>query len=149
MRADAGLRDLVGYRMKRAFAVIQADLSRVLEPFGLRMIPFSALVVIARQPGIGQGQLAAALAVERSNLVAPLDGLEARGLIRREAVPGDRRALALKPTPAGLTLAEAALAAVRAHEARLMAGVSEADVAALFRACAAIETVPEREETSG
>jgi DNA-binding MarR family transcriptional regulator len=149
MRADAGLRDLVGYRMKRAFAVIQADLSRVLEPFGLRMIPFSALVVIARQPGIGQGQLAAALAVERSNLVAPLDGLEARGLIRREAVPGDRRALALKPTRAGLTLAEAALAAVRAHEARLMAGVGEADVAALFRACAAIEAAGEREETTG
>jgi len=139
MQADAVLRDLVGYRMKRAFAVIQADLARVLDPFGLRMIPFSALMVIVRQPGIGQGQLAAALAVERSNLVAPLDGLEKRGLIRREPVPGDRRALALRPTRAGMALAEDALAAVRAHEARLMAGVAGADVTALMRACAAIE----------
>lgn len=139
MAGDAALRDLLGYRMKRAFAVIQADLAKVLAPYGLRMIPFSALVVIAREPGIGQGALAAALAMERSNLVAPLDALEGRGLIRRAAVPGDRRALALKPTPAGERLAAEALAAVRAHEARLFAGVAEADLAALARVCTAVE----------
>lgn len=139
MSADAVLRDLLGYRMKRAFAVIQADLAKVLEPFGLRMIPFSALAVIAREPGIGQGALAAALAIERSNLVAPLDALEGRGLIRREAVPGDRRALALKPTPAGERLAAAALAAVAAHEARLFSGAVPDDLAALVRVCAAVE----------
>ena len=139
MAEDAALRDLLGYRMKRAFAVIQADLAKVLDPFGLRMIPFSALVVIARTPGIGQGALAAALAMERSNLVAPLDALERRGLIRRAAVPGDRRALALMPTPAGERLAAEALAAVAAHEARLFAGVTATDRAALARVCAAVE----------
>lgn len=144
MAGDAALRRLVGYRLKRAFAVIQADLARVLDPFGLRMVPFSALLVIARQPGIGQGQLAAALAMERSNLVAPLDLLERRGLVRRAGVPGDRRALALMPTAAGEALAAQALAAVEAHEARLLSGLAAGDVAALIRACAAIE---ERAET--
>jgi len=145
MQADAVLRDLAGYRLKRAFAVIQADLQRVLAPFGLRMIPFSALLVIARNPGIGQGQLAAALAMERSNLVAPLDALARRDLIRREPVPDDRRALALMPTPAGTALADTAFEAVRAHEARLFADVSPDDLAALARVSAAIEAAETRE----
>lgn len=145
---DAALRALLGYRMKRAFAVIQADLAKVLDPFGLRMIPFSALAVITRDPGIGQGALAAALGMERSNLVAPLDGLERRGLIRREAVPGDRRALALVPTPAGERLAAEAMAAVTAHEARLFAAVAQADRAALLRVCTALEAAASKAEAT-
>lgn len=149
MQADAPLRNLAGYRLKRAFAVIQADLARVLEPFGLRMIPFSALLVVSRSPGLGQGHLAAALAVERSNLVAPLDGLVRQGLVRREPVPGDRRAMALVATEAGQALADAALEAVQAHESRLLSGVTASDLAAVMRVCDMIEAAAERAAIRG
>ena len=44
--SDATLREFLGYHMKRAFNVVQADLARVLKPFELRMLTYSALVLI-------------------------------------------------------------------------------------------------------
>ncbi len=118
--SDETLRGFIGYHMKRAFNVLQADLNRVLKPHGLRMVTYSALVMIVENPGLRQSQLADALAIERPNLVVLLDELEDAGLITRDKVPTDRRAYALNPTLKGLKLAEAATAANRADEARLL-----------------------------
>jgi DNA-binding MarR family transcriptional regulator len=62
--------------MKRTFNVVKADLARTLEPFGLRMITFTALILIVDNPDLSQTQLAGALAIERSNLVTIVDDLE-------------------------------------------------------------------------
>jgi DNA-binding MarR family transcriptional regulator len=129
-----GLEQFTGYLMKRAFNVVQADLARVLEPFGLRMLSFSTLLVVVDQPDITQTQLAQALSVERSNIVVLLDALEEAGLLTRNPVPNNRRAYALRATLAGRRLAERAREAVAAHEARLFAVLSEAEHAALRRA---------------
>ena len=125
--SDETLRGFIGYHMKRAFNVLQADLNRVLKPHGLRMVTYSALVMIVENPGLRQSQLADALAIERPNLVVLLDELEDAGLITRDKVPTDRRAYALNPTLKGLKLAEAATAANRADEARLLRGLSDAE----------------------
>ncbi len=125
--SDETLRGFIGYHMKRAFNVLQADLNRVLKPHGLRMVTYSALVMIVENPGLRQSQLADALAIERPNLVVLLDELEDAGLITRDKVPTDRRAYALNPTLKGLKLAEAATAANRADEARLLQGLSDAE----------------------
>lgn len=121
--SDDVLRGFIGYRMKRAFNVLQADLHRVLKPYNLRMVSYSALALIVENPGARQSELADALAIERPNLVVLLDGLEEAGLIRREKVPQDRRAYALMPTPKGSAVAARASAAIRADEARLLQGV--------------------------
>ena len=42
--SDATLRKFVGYHMKRAFNVVQADLTETLKPFELRMLTYTALV---------------------------------------------------------------------------------------------------------
>lgn len=120
---DSVLRGFVGYHMKRAFNTLQADLNRALKPFGLRMVTYSALVMIIENPGLRQAQLADALAIERPNLVLILDELEQAGLIRRDKVPTDRRAWALNATTKGRQVAEAATEANRASEARLLQGV--------------------------
>ena len=124
-QVDTHLSDLIGYAMKRALSVVQADLSRVLSGFGLRAVSFSALSIVVAQPALTQTQLADALQIERSNLVTILDELSDRGLIIRAPVAQDRRRHALMATAAGKALAEAALAAVEAHENRLFACLSE------------------------
>ncbi|MCF3595403.1 MarR family transcriptional regulator [Rhodobacteraceae bacterium LMO-12] len=123
--SDTALRGFVGYHMKRAMAVLQADLNRALKPLGLRMVTYSALVMIVENAGLRQAQLADALAIERPNLVVILDELEERGLITRDKVPSDRRAYALNPTLKGCTLCEAAKAANRADEVRLLRGLED------------------------
>lgn len=128
---DAPLGVFTGYLMKRAFNRLQDDLTRTLEPFGLRMLSFSALTVVAHAPDITQTQLGQALSVERSNVAVLLDGLEEAGLVTRNPVPGNRRAYALRVTLKGRRVADKAAAAIRAHEARLFAALGEADHTAL------------------
>ncbi|MHA7885717.1 MarR family winged helix-turn-helix transcriptional regulator [Roseicyclus sp.] len=121
------LRRLLGYRLRRATMLVQSDLAETLKPFGLRMITFSALVLIRDNPGLSQSQLAAAMDVERPNLVVIVDELETRGLIARDRLATDRRTYALTVTEAGDWLCADVVAAVEAHEARLFDGLTEAE----------------------
>ena len=120
---DGVLQTLLGYRIKRAFNVIQADLADTLAPFELRMTTFTALVLIVENPGLSQSRLAAAMDVERPNLVVIVDELERRDLITRERVPEDRRTYALCATLPGRRLCQKATKAVHRHEARLFAAL--------------------------
>jgi len=137
--SDAALREFVGYGMKRAFNVLQADLARTLEPFGLRMLTFSALALIAQNPGLRPSHLATALAVERANVVVYVDQLEQAGWVSRAPVPGDRRAYALQCTLAGRRVFARAEAAVRAHDSRMLHGLTGDEIGTLRKACAVIE----------
>ncbi|KIN70442.1 Regulatory protein, MarR [Sulfitobacter noctilucae] len=136
---DATLRLSVGYHMKRAFNVVQADLVATLKPFDLRMLTYTALVLIVDNPGLSQSQLAAAMDIERPNLVVLMDELERRALINRDRVPTDRRAYALTATLAGRRLYEKATAAVAVHEKRLLSGIDEATRTAVIAALHSIE----------
>lgn len=117
---DATLDELFGYHLKRAVNVLQLDLKATLKPFDLRMLTYTALVLIADNPGLRQSQLAEAMDVERPNMVVIIDALENRELIIRDRVPTDRRAYALHATLAGRLLCEKATIAVKAHEERLL-----------------------------
>ncbi|TYC63577.1 MarR family transcriptional regulator [Rhodobacterales bacterium] len=123
--SDRVLRSLYGYQMKRTFNAIQTDLTRTLKPFDLRMLTYTALVLIVENPGLRQSQLAEAMDIERPNLVVILDELERRDLVIRDRLESDRRAYALKATLAGTRLCEKAIAAVSAHETGLLEGVAE------------------------
>lgn len=130
---DAGLRQFVGYHIKRAYNVVRSDLAKTLEPFGLRITTYSTLILIVENPGIRQSDLADMLDIERPNLVMILDDLEQRHWIRRERVPTDRRAYALVPTPQGKRTCAKAVAADRAHEERVFASLSADQRAHLIR----------------
>jgi len=138
-QTDAALRGFVGYKMKRAFNVLQADLARTLEPFGLRMLTYSALALIVRNPGLRPSQLAAALSVERANVVVYVDQLEQAGWVTRAPSPDDRRAYALQCTLAGRQLHERACTAVAAHDSRMLEGLSGDEVAVVRKALELIE----------
>lgn len=126
---DRTLRSFHGYQMKRTFNVIQTDLSKTLKPFDLRMLTYTALVLIVDNPGLRQSQLAEAMDIERPNLVLIVDELERRELIVRDRLPNDRRAYALKVTTAGRQLYEKTIAAVKAHEEKILDGIDPVSLA--------------------
>ena len=123
--SDETLKQFMGYRVRRASNVLQTHLPGTLKPFGLRMITFTALVLIVDNPGLSQSRLAAAMDVERPNLVVIIDDLENRDLIIRERVPSDRRAYALTPTLLGRRTCEKAIAAVKENEQRMLQNIGQ------------------------
>ena len=120
---DETLQGFVGHHIKRASNVVQSDLLQTLKPFELRILTYTALVLIVDNPGLSQTQLAGAMDVERPNLVVVIDELEQRELIVRERVPTDRRAYALQVTLQGRRLFDKAVQAVKAHEKSLLQGI--------------------------
>lgn len=138
--SDDALRQFVGYHIRRASSVVQSDLASTLKPFELRMLTYSALVLIAKNSGLSQSQLAVAMGIERPNLVMIIDELEQRELVVRERDPSDRRVYALRPTLAGQELCDEAMAANAALEARVLADLDAAARDALIAALSALHS---------
>ncbi len=147
--SDTPLITLVGYHLKRASDTFQAELRDTLEPFGLRMLSYYTLAMIHENSGLNQTQLARLLDIERPNLVAIIDLLENRKLIRREQVQEDRRAYALNITNAGRKLFDQVQTAVYAHEHRLLEGVDAKLLPELIKALRTIETNASKRKIKG
>lgn len=129
--SDALLRQFVGYRMKRAFLLIQDDMAETLEPFGLRTGTFSALAVVIESPDISQSDLSDVLNIKRSGVVVVVDELERAGVLKRKPVKGDRRTNALTVTAAGRRLWNKVEKEVQNHEAALFSDLSTDEIAQL------------------
>ena len=139
-RPDRTLRRFLGYDMKRAFAAIQADVTAVLAPHGLRMLTYSVLTVIRDNPGLRQSQLSEILLIERPNLVLILDELEGLDWISRTRARDDRRAYELRVTLKGRRVCDRATAVVADHDTRMADGLTAADRQALHLALNRIES---------
>lgn len=124
---DEDLSDLegfVGYNLKRAYVILQADFRAALGEDGLAPRVFSALSLVVQFPDITQSRLAQRLNIERSGLVAIIDELEQRGYLQRTTVPADRRVQALVPTAEGIAAYEDARRKVQRHEDDLLSDMS-------------------------
>ena len=124
---------LVGYALRRAQVAVFQDFNAVFAEADIRPAQYSTLALIDRNPGSSQSAIAGALGIKRTNFVALFNTLEARGLARRAADPGDRRTHALALTPAGKALLAKLHRLAQRHEARFTAGMSKAERAELFR----------------
>lgn len=113
------LHEQLGFLLRLAQVSAFRDLIEALKPFDLRPTDFSVLTVVAALPGLKQQAVGEALRVQRPNLVAIIDQLEQRGLVRRDPSPSDRRSHALRLTQDGEALLKRAQVAQAAHEARL------------------------------
>lgn len=122
-----------GYALRRAQLAVFADFIRALASYDLRPGQVSVLLVVQGTPGLRQHQVADALGIKRANFVTLLGRLERRGLIRRQKVEKDHRALALFLTEAGEALVETLGPIWSAHEARVVARLGAAGHAALLR----------------
>jgi DNA-binding MarR family transcriptional regulator len=118
--SDSALSSLIGYNLKRSFNGIYLDLAEVLRPLGLRMITFTILTMLKENPGIRLSNLAAAIDMEKPNMVSVIDELSSRALVLRSADPHDRRARQLHLTAAGEALQRQAYEQVCEHEERFL-----------------------------
>lgn len=143
--ADSLLQQFVGYRMKRAYLLVQDDLESTLAPFGLRTGTFSALAVVVASPGISQSDLGAKLKIKRSGVVVVIDELERAGALKRKPVKGDRRTNALTVTAQGRRLWEQVEKAVQFHEASLFSDLSPDEVIHLHELLGRISKSPNSE----
>ncbi len=134
------LEDLIGYNLKRAYIVVQADFREAVGEDGLSARVFSALSLIVKFPNITQSELARMMGIERSGLVAIVDELEGHGYLQRTSVPGDRRVQALVPTDQGRVAYAEAIAVVSAHEQRLLSAMTEKEQATLLSLLRKIRT---------
>lgn len=103
-----------------------------LAPLGLRPSQFGLLVVLSGGGGMSQQQLADTIGVHRNVMVGLVDGLEARGLVRRRVHPNDRRAHAVHLTAEAQDLMRQAEQLADEQEEDLLAGLSPAEAAQLL-----------------
>lgn len=129
---DYGILDgLVGYRLRRAQLRLYEDFDRLLGADGITPQRFAALVLIARNPGIGQGRLAAVMGIARTGAKALVDGLLARGWVDRTPDAADRRQRGLALTATGRAATDRLSATVADHDARMAAILSAEERATL------------------
>src|SRR3979411_1202389 len=77
------LSELLGYSLKRAQLKVFEDFLRCVAPLQLTPAQFSVLLLLDKNPGRNQTEIASTLGILRPNFVAMLDGLESRGLCTR------------------------------------------------------------------
>ena len=85
---------------------------------------------------LSPGQLVSETLVTSGTMTNRVDRLVARDLVERHPAPNDRRGVIVRLTPEGMTVVDAALADLIAHEQALLGdlGTAErADLAALLR----------------
>jgi DNA-binding MarR family transcriptional regulator len=127
------LSELLGYSLKRAQLKIFEDFLRCVAPLQLTPAQFSVLLLLDRNPGRNQTEIANTLGILRPNFVAMLDGLESRDLCARMRSTHDRRSHILVLTDKGrAVLARAKKLVAAKHEARLSELLGSANRAALL-----------------
>jgi len=114
------LSELLGYSLKRAQLKIFEDFLHCVAPLQLTPAQFSVLLLLDKNPGRNQTEIANTLGILRPNFVAMLDGLESRDLCTRARSTNDRRSHILMLTDRGrAVLARAKKLVATKHEARL------------------------------
>ena len=109
----------LGYRLRRAQLAVFQDFFASFAGFDVTPAQYAVLTLVEANPGSSQAQVADALGIKPANFVGLIRGLAARGLVRRDPVPGDRRSVALTLTEAGAGLLSSLHAAADAHEGRI------------------------------
>jgi DNA-binding MarR family transcriptional regulator len=133
------LSELLGYAMKRAQLKVFEDFLRCVAPLQLTPAQFSVLLLLDKNPGRNQTEIASTLGILRPNFVAMLDGLESRGLCERVRSTNDRRSHILLLTEKGrAVLARAKKLVATKHEARLNELLGPANRVALLEMLAKI-----------
>ncbi len=127
------LESLIGYNARRAALFAIAVDMEAFGAFGLRVVDFSVLSVLRHNPGATSRKLCQTLGILPPNLVALLNALVRRGLVRRQPHPSDGRAVALHLTAAGARLTREVEATVAGLEKRAAGGLTAAEQRTLNR----------------
>ncbi|MET9085308.1 MarR family winged helix-turn-helix transcriptional regulator [Streptomyces sp. NPDC004237] len=132
------LESRLGYLLKHVQAELARTSAETLAPYGMDGHELAVLVVLAGAEPLSQIEVAGRLGVDRTTMVALVDGLERRGLVARRRSPQDRRRNIVELTEAGRERMARAEEARLAAERRFLAPLDEETAATLVRALRAL-----------
>jgi DNA-binding MarR family transcriptional regulator len=127
------LAEHAAHLLARAHFAARDLANRTLEPFGLEIRHFVALLVIDDEGPMSQQELSRFVRCDRTTMVSLMDELESAGYVERRRNPDDRRAYALEITAAGREVLAEAREAIVAIEREFFAPLSEAEEQELKR----------------
>jgi DNA-binding MarR family transcriptional regulator len=110
-----------GFLLRRGHQIAVGIFMQECASLGLTSPQHGALVIAENAPGLDQAGIARALGFDPATIGAVIQGLERRGLLRRENSSTDLRRKALVVTPRGRAMLRRAQAAVRRTSDRLLA----------------------------
>ncbi|WP_103336179.1 MarR family winged helix-turn-helix transcriptional regulator [Amycolatopsis sp. CA-126428] len=117
----------LGYLLKHAQLRLAELAEPLYAPLGVTGRQLALLTLFGDGPARSQQDGAGRLGVDRTTMVALVDELEAKGLVRREVAPGDRRKRLVLLTPEGERVREAGTEVTRQAEALLLEPLSAED----------------------
>ncbi|MGN6427639.1 MAG: MarR family winged helix-turn-helix transcriptional regulator [Leifsonia sp.] len=124
----------LGYLLKEASSALRAAMEEVLRPLGMSVTHYSCLELLAQRPGLSNSELARGAFVTRQTMNVLLQALERDGFVTRATEAAVGKAIPTRLTPRGRRSLEAASAAVRSVERRMLAGMTGAEQAAALQA---------------
>jgi len=133
----------VGFMLKRAQIAHSRAMHAVFAEFDITAVQFSVLTLAAKNPGILQAELAAALEVERPRIVPVLDSLERRRLAERRQDQLDGRNRRIHLTEQGTVLLGELTSRFKELENRLASALGDRTLKNLITALQVIIDLPE------
>lgn len=128
------MRKLLGYNLAQAaIPSLKIFVKRVGEPFQLRRLDFTILMLVAVNPGVTQRQLSLALDVSAPRLTLVFDKLEERELLTRTRSDTDRRKQYIALTRKGAALVKKADHIADGMEKELLGHLTDVERTVLFQ----------------
>ncbi len=125
------LDNFIGFRLRRIQNYLSSAFTAESVALGLRPGEFSALAVIAANPGVSQGTLAREVGLDKSAAVAVIDDLERLRLAERRRLTADRRRHALYVTGDGEAALDRLFAKLETVERDVLNALSPDDLQVL------------------
>ena len=127
MSSDLAVTRRLGYLLKHAQLRLAELAEPLYAPLGVTGRQLALLTLFGDGPALSQQEGAARLGNDRTTMVALVDELEDKDLVRREVAPGDRRKRLVTLTGEGERVRAAGEDATRQAEARLLEHLGEDD----------------------
>ena len=127
------LYEMPGHLIRRAHQISTAIFAEECAEFDLTSVQYAALSAIEANPDVDATWLSSLIAFDRSTIGDVLERLEAKGWIRREPSPADRRVKLVRLTRDGARLLREVEPAVRRVQERLLAPLAPRDRATMLR----------------
>lgn len=129
---------LAGFMLRLVQVQIYESFFRDFQGRGVTPGQIGILIAVGRNPGIGQGVLAEALRIKRSNMAKVMRVLERDGMIERRVRADDQRAVELRLTRKGRTLVERMVPEIIVSDRAATDMLSERERATLLKLLARI-----------
>lgn len=117
----------MGYLLKQASTALRQAMEEVLRPLGMTVTHYACLELLAQRPGLSNSELARGAFVTRQSMNVLLQALERDGEVTRPAHAAIGKTLPTQLTPRGRLILDAASAAVRSVERRMLADLTETE----------------------